>query len=1315
MRILSLICSISLLGLACDDGGGGEDSAGGCNPACSPGFVCNDERICVADTDGTVDEDDGGPDEEDPDDGVTPPEDDMGEPMECEHQCSPGELRCSGDAVEACGANAQGCFRWNEAVPCAAGLSCSNGECSATCEDECALGDQECGAVGVRTCVTDADGDECTDWAPEVACEEGESCSNGACQAGPCDDECGIGALRCAADGTGFEACGEHDADDCLEWGAAVDCAEGETCSNGECSLPEQCQDECAEGVAQCTDGNLARIECGQFDADPCSDLGQPERCDEGDLCSGGVCRAVEQCEDECAAEARRCVANGFQVCTEVEGCMLWGEQRACPEAQGCVDGQCVDDPVDECPGEDAVRCDGNAVLTCGNFDADPTLEWSPPQACEAGQSCSNGVCADVEMCEDECEMGAVRCQGGGTQLCGEGDADDCLDWEAVTPCLAGDACSDGACRAIENCQDECDIGVAECVMGGVRSCGDFDADDCNDWSAPVACPAEQICLGGGCMAQPDDANAMIDFFAPAADELVWDSVRVTVSAQDPQGVESLRITAGEQVILEADSAGVVNADWDTTQAPDGPIEILATVVDPLGSETFATRSVVVDNSPPAVDIESPDADAVLIAPFDFEAAINDPGGVAEVRFFVDNQEVAVLDEEPWTVNVDPLDFEPAGPKTIEVVARDVAGHETRLSRDVTFSPENLAIAIRSPEIGSVAARPFTFAVDVNGPDGVDEVVLFIDDEELARFDAPPFEVEVDPALYEVGDHQLSVSASDATGRMAQASLGLDWDEEAPIVELANPEAGGIVPREDGNFIVTVEVEDADAAPTVELFVGELPAAEDTEPPYALAFPVGDFQPDAHETEVQIRVVVTDYLGNTGQLAVPLRLSRAELGIQVRGSSVSTLRLAPDGRAIAAMWNPILELGRLIVLGPDGIAPIYDVDLPGHRVIEAAFYPGGDSVGLQTESPLGDRTFLRIDADGTEAWRYEAASIDSAQIVGGTTLIVADGMGLGFDAAGNEAFRLVPDAERVEQLVPMNNGDVLAGSTRVDGMADFLRRHDSNGEEVWERVLGGRLRRVIVEQGIILWRRDDASEPHEVVAVERLDGGDGVPMWTSLLEDDLLLQSSGLRTDGAPYANAQNLHVFQAHAIAWDPANGDELFAFSPPGFPLTQVIAGRNRDLIVSAQDERMGEGGAAIFHLGADGMVRNQYLTDDESIDGMKAGEGFTVATTTDALTGQSAAIVVDEDGEEVWNWPLPAGYSAAGFSVPFARALDVSAFNGVTRTGAVYLLDIDGNLRWRVEREGAEIGGLVSDLEHLFVVLHDQEGAEVLRLPR
>jgi len=102
---------------------------------------------------------------------------------------------------------------------------------------------------------------------------------------------------------------------------------------------------------------------------------------------------------------------------------------------------------TNECSTNGVKQCSGNGYQVCGNTDADPCWEWGTVTACESWESCSNGECSI--SCTDECTSGAKQCSGNGYQVCGNTDADPCLEWETVTACGTLETCEDGNCVTI--------------------------------------------------------------------------------------------------------------------------------------------------------------------------------------------------------------------------------------------------------------------------------------------------------------------------------------------------------------------------------------------------------------------------------------------------------------------------------------------------------------------------------------------------------------------------------------------------------------------------------------------------------------------------------------------------------------------------------------------------------------------------------------------------------------------------------------------------------------------------------------------------
>ena len=317
------------------------------------------------------------------------------------------------------------------------------------------------------------------------------------------------GSVQCA--GNGSQACGNFDEDNCLEWAAIVPCADGEGCSNGSCSA--SCGNECVNGATRCAPGGVQT--CGNNDADACTDWGPAVACAGAQVCSNGTCSAT--CVDECPTGAARCAANGVETCGNFDGddCAEWSLASPCPANQFCSSGACAAACSDECVAG-SVQCAGNGFETCGEFDGDNCLEWSPVQPCQDGTSCSAGVCS--QFCSNECNAGSTRCGGAGVQICGNFDNDACQDWGPGVPCANGQICDGGRCAGA--CQDECAANEARCEAGGVQSCGNFDNDNCREWSGSTACAGGQICadgacenLVGGCQADADCPGGLLCLF----------------------------------------------------------------------------------------------------------------------------------------------------------------------------------------------------------------------------------------------------------------------------------------------------------------------------------------------------------------------------------------------------------------------------------------------------------------------------------------------------------------------------------------------------------------------------------------------------------------------------------------------------------------------------------------------------------------------------------------------------------------------------------------------------------------------------------
>ncbi len=443
----------------------------------------------------------------------------------CSPVCNMGEKQCAtANQYQVCGdPDGDGCYEWEPAVACGAGEVCVDGECYTSCTDECsredARGCDSGGANGYRIC-GDYDADDCLEWGQLVPCGAGTECVDGQC-VDSCVDECfNAGDRTCAEPpDNGFVICGDYDADSCLEWGSLTLCPQGQTCSAGACS--SDCTEDCTAGQRMC-DGNGYRT-CGSYDADPCMDWSGITDCASWEVCVGGYCEIA--CSEECGQGTKQCSGEGadegFDVCGnyDADPCLEWGNHTPCGAGEKCENGFCVEDCTDECPNNGARICDGDGYRTCrANVDPDSCLEWSEITACPAGESCSgDGVCS--EFCVNPCPEGESECFGAGWRECvAHASIADCWVWSAVTPCGDFEICNPDTVECVLSCSDECPGGgTRTCTadLTGYMTCAAaWDADPCLEWSVPTPCPALQECdpATGQCVLSCSDECGPVGF-----------------------------------------------------------------------------------------------------------------------------------------------------------------------------------------------------------------------------------------------------------------------------------------------------------------------------------------------------------------------------------------------------------------------------------------------------------------------------------------------------------------------------------------------------------------------------------------------------------------------------------------------------------------------------------------------------------------------------------------------------------------------------------------------------------------------------------
>jgi hypothetical protein len=253
-------------------------------------------------------------------------------------------------------------------------------------------------------------------------------------------------------------------------------CREGTKCVSGECV--ETCGDAgavCAS-TQDCCDGSCINV---QGDVANCGSCGNA--CETGQVCTSGTCQTLT-CEPACA-EGETCCRVG----TRNECHNLATDRNNCG---GC--GRV-------CTGLDEMCIDG----TC-------SVEVCEP-ACQAGQSCCGGTCADKQSDMNNCGTCGNVCDETRANGCTAGQCS-CMGALACRPdqkCCVGVGCRN-VLTDPSNCGDcgvQCDIGETcadgTCMCGTTPACAETEkccASTCIDVSAdPMNC--------GGCATMCGDSG----------------------------------------------------------------------------------------------------------------------------------------------------------------------------------------------------------------------------------------------------------------------------------------------------------------------------------------------------------------------------------------------------------------------------------------------------------------------------------------------------------------------------------------------------------------------------------------------------------------------------------------------------------------------------------------------------------------------------------------------------------------------------------------------------------------------------------------
>lgn len=246
-----------------------------------------------------------------------------------------------------------------------------------------------------------------------------------------------------------------------------------------------------------------------------------------------------------------------------------------------------------------------------------------------------------------------------------------------------------------------------------------------------------------------------------------------------------------------------------TVSEGDGRKPISVQYRNATGTVTTATlaNGVLVDTQAPVVVLSNPAEGSVVSASITVEAAVSDASGVAKVEFYLDDKLVSTRTAAPYTYAWN-TDTTIDGSHIWRVVATDIAGRTTTLSRPTLVSRAPVAPDVEGPVLTEVAAgglalangasfgRDVALSLKASDRSGVSRVEWLLDGAVVATASGSgSYSATLALGAVPNGAHTLAVRATDSLNNTSTSSYSVTVAHVAPDAPRLSSPAAGTVTR----------------------------------------------------------------------------------------------------------------------------------------------------------------------------------------------------------------------------------------------------------------------------------------------------------------------------------------------------------------------------------------------------------------------------------------------------------------------------------------------------------------------------------------
>lgn len=341
-----------------------------------------------------------------------------------------------------------------------------------------------------------------------------------------------------------------------------------------------------------------------------------------------------------------------------------------------------------------------------------------------------------------------------------------------------------------------------------------------NNWWGHSSGPKDTIANPQG---QGDVVSSGVDYgnfltIAPLLNPTIQLSAPAPYFTQPTVGLEISCVNAIEYRIAEGGAfAGVsfqslangrASLNY-TVSAGDGNKALSVQFRNASGIVTTASLNggVLVDTQAPALDISNPAAGSIISQPITIEGVASDASGIARVEIYLNDQLVATKTASPYAYNWNNA-ASADGVYTIKMIAVDIAGRNTQLSRSVTLTHTPVAPDTQGPIFtnitfngaaladGAVLTRSGSVSVSASDQSGISTVRLLLDGQAVATASGSTnYSAALNLDNVANGAHTLAVQATDSLGNTSIQSYNITVAHAVPNAPVLTAPTNGSTTR----------------------------------------------------------------------------------------------------------------------------------------------------------------------------------------------------------------------------------------------------------------------------------------------------------------------------------------------------------------------------------------------------------------------------------------------------------------------------------------------------------------------------------------